>query len=101
MPRPTFVLVVEDGSRLEALRRDLSRRYEADYQVIAVASAPAALGTLRDLAGSGVVVALVLADERMAVRRPCRRQLRTFTPSAAMYKYAAGLTVRLGHNGDC
>jgi CheY-like chemotaxis protein len=66
MPRPTFVLVVEDGSRLEALRRDLSRRYEADYQVIAVASAAAALGTLRDLGGSGVVVALVFADERMA-----------------------------------
>jgi thioredoxin reductase (NADPH) len=66
MRRPTFVLVVEDGSRLEALRRDLSRRYEADYQVIAVASAAAALGTLRDLAGSGVEVALVFADERMA-----------------------------------
>jgi thioredoxin reductase (NADPH) len=66
MARPTFVLVVEDGSRLEALRRDLSRRYEADYQVIAVASAAAALGTLRDLADSGVEVALVFADERMA-----------------------------------
>jgi len=66
MPRPAFVLVVEDGSRLEALRRDLSRRYEADYQVIAVAAAAAALGTLRDLAGSGVEVALVFADERMA-----------------------------------
>jgi thioredoxin reductase (NADPH) len=66
MRRPTFVLVVEDGSRLEALRQDLSRRYEADYQVIAVASAAAALGTLRDLAGSGVEVALVFADERMA-----------------------------------
>jgi hypothetical protein len=26
----------------------------------------------------------------MAVRRPCRRQLRTFTSSAAMYKYTAG-----------
>jgi thioredoxin reductase len=66
MARPTFVLVVENGSRLEALRRDLSRRYEADYQVIAVASAAAALGTLRDLADSGVEVALVFADERMA-----------------------------------
>ena len=37
-----------------------------NYQVIAVASAAAALGTLRDLAGSGVEVALVFADERMA-----------------------------------
>ena len=64
--RPAFVLVAEDGSRLEALRRDLSRRYEADYQVIAVASAAAALGALRDLAGSGAEVALVFADERLA-----------------------------------
>jgi thioredoxin reductase (NADPH) len=66
MSRPAFVLVAEDGSRLEALRRDLSRRYGADYQVIAVASAAAALSALRDLAGSGLEVALVFADERMA-----------------------------------
>ena len=66
MSRPAFVLVAEDGSRLEALRRDLSRRYEADYQVIAVASAAAALSTLRNLPDSGMEVALVFADERMA-----------------------------------
>ena len=66
MTRPAIVLVAEDGSRLEALRRDLSRRYEADYQVIAVASAAAALGVLRELAGSGAEVALVFADERLA-----------------------------------
>ena len=66
MSRPAFVLVAEDGSRLEALRRDLSQRYEADYQVIAVASAAAALSTLRNLADSGMEVALVFADERMA-----------------------------------
>ena len=66
MSRPAFVLVAEDGSRLEALRRDLSRRYEADYQVIAVASAAAALDALRDLAGSGAEVALVFADEQLA-----------------------------------
>jgi len=66
LPRAVFVLVAEDGSRLEALRRDLSRRYGADYQVIAVASAAAGLGTLRDLSGSGTEVALVFADERLA-----------------------------------
>jgi hypothetical protein len=37
MRRPVFLLVSEDGPRLEALTTDLKRRYDADYQVIGVA----------------------------------------------------------------
>ena len=36
MPRPIFMLVADDEPRREALHRDLSRRYEADYEVISV-----------------------------------------------------------------
>jgi thioredoxin reductase (NADPH) len=66
MQRPIFMLVAGDGPRLEALSRDLRRRYEADYRVVGVASAGAALAMLGDLAGSGVEVALVIADEHLA-----------------------------------
>ena len=65
MPRPIFFVVAEDGDRLEALTRDLSRRYEADYQVVGGASAGAALAMLADLAASGAEVALLVADERL------------------------------------
>ena len=66
MQRPVFVVVADDGARLEALRCDLSRRYEADYQVVGAASAGAALTVLADLAGSSAEVALLIADEHLA-----------------------------------
>jgi thioredoxin reductase (NADPH) len=66
MERPIFMLVSGDGPRREALRRDLSRRYEADYRVASVASAGAALTELADLAGSGGEVALLVVDEHLA-----------------------------------
>jgi thioredoxin reductase (NADPH) len=45
MQRPVFMLVSGDARRLDALRHDLSRRYEADYQVC-VASSAAAVGKI-------------------------------------------------------
>jgi thioredoxin reductase (NADPH) len=63
MPRPVFCLVSEDGLRLEALTGDLSKRYGADYRVVGVASADAALTMLQDLADSGTEAALLVADE--------------------------------------
>jgi hypothetical protein len=39
MQRPIFLLVCDDAPRLEALRHDLSRRYEADYEVTTAVSA--------------------------------------------------------------
>ena len=46
------MLVDDDGPRREALRSDLSRRYEADYEVVGVASAGSALAMLSELACS-------------------------------------------------
>ena len=66
MQRPIFLLVAEDAPCLEALSRDLNRRYEADYRVVSVASADTALAMLADLADSGAEVALLIADERLA-----------------------------------
>jgi thioredoxin reductase (NADPH) len=65
MQRPIFLLVAGDESRLDALRRDLSRRYEADYEVVSVASAGAALALLANFAASGAEVALLIADEHL------------------------------------
>jgi thioredoxin reductase (NADPH) len=66
MQRPIFLLVSGDGTCLEALHRDLSRRYQADYQVLGADSAAAGLTMLAVHAGSGGEVALVIADEHLA-----------------------------------
>jgi thioredoxin reductase (NADPH) len=66
MQRPIFLLVSGDGLRLDALRDDLSRRYQADYQVSVAGSAAAALTMLAVQAGSGAEVALVIADQHLA-----------------------------------
>jgi len=66
MQRPIFMLVSGDARRLDALRRDLSRRYETDYQVCVASSAAAALTMLAVLAGAHAEVALVIADEHLA-----------------------------------
>ena len=65
VPRPVFFVVAEDGLRLEALTRDLQRRYDADYDVVGAASAATALTMLKDLANTGAEVALLIADERL------------------------------------
>ena len=64
MQRPIFMLVSDDEPRLEALRYDLSRRYQADYQVSVASSAASALVTLAVLAGAGAEVALIIVDEQ-------------------------------------
>jgi thioredoxin reductase (NADPH) len=64
--RPIFLLVSGDGPRLDALRHDLSRRYQADYQVSVASSAAAALTMLAVLAGAAAEVALIIADEHLA-----------------------------------
>jgi thioredoxin reductase (NADPH) len=68
MPRPIFFLVAEDSGPLEALARDLRRRYDTDYRVITATSAGAALAMLRELAAAGSEVALIIAAERMTAR---------------------------------
>ena len=65
MQRPIFMLVSDDEPRLEALRYDLNRRYQADYQVSVASSAASALVTLAVLAGAGAEVALIIVDEHL------------------------------------
>ena len=65
MPRPVFFVVAEDGPRLEALTRDLQRRYDADYDVVGAATAASALTMVKNLATAGAEVALLIADERL------------------------------------
>ena len=65
MQRPIFLLAADDQARLDGLSRDLTRRYDADYLVVGVASADEALATLTDLARSGPEVALVIADQHL------------------------------------
>jgi thioredoxin reductase (NADPH) len=65
VPRPVFFVVAEDKRRLEALTRDLQRRYDADYDVVGAATAATALTVLKDLANAGADVALLIADERL------------------------------------
>ena len=66
MQRPIFMLVSGNGPRLDALRHDLSRRYEADYQVCVGSSAASALTMLAVQAAARAEVALVIADEHLA-----------------------------------
>ena len=66
MQRPIFLLVSGDEPRLGELRHDLSRRYQADYQVSVGSSAASALTMLAVLAGAGAEVALIIADEHLA-----------------------------------
>ena len=66
MRRPIFMLVSDDELRLEALRCDLSRRYQADYQVCVASAAAAGLTMMAVLAGAGAEVALIIADEHLA-----------------------------------
>jgi thioredoxin reductase (NADPH) len=65
MPRPILFLVAEDRNRLETLATDLSRRYDADYQIAALASAGTALTVLAELHSTGGEIALLIADERL------------------------------------
>jgi hypothetical protein len=66
MERPVFLLVSGEESRRDGLRRDLRRRFGADYRVVAADSATSAGGLLAELAAAGVEVALIIADEHLA-----------------------------------
>ena len=65
MDRPVIVLLDDEESTRESLRRELESRYGTDYRVVACASPEACLTTLADLRSSGVHVPLVLADQWM------------------------------------
>src|SRR5262249_21494236 len=56
----------DDRPRREGLRRDLARRYEADYEITGAASGADALDRLAGIAAAGGEVALLIADEHLA-----------------------------------
>src|SRR5215472_11455350 len=66
MPRPVMLAIDDDVGVTRALTDDLSRRFGEDFRVIGEPSASAGLAILRDLAGSGDPVALLIADHDMA-----------------------------------
>lgn len=65
-PRPPAILVVEDEPRMLArAARLLERRFGADYQIVAEASAQAGLDRLRELRAADIDVAVILADQSL------------------------------------
>ena len=58
-------MIDDDAGVMQALRDDLSRRFGEDFRVLGETSAAACLATLRELAGSGDPVALLIVDHDM------------------------------------
>jgi thioredoxin reductase (NADPH) len=65
MPKPTLLAVDDEPLVLSAIERDLRAHYGKDYRILSAGSGEVALDTLRQLAGRGEPVALLLVDQRM------------------------------------
>jgi thioredoxin reductase (NADPH) len=65
MSRPVLLAVDDDPAALGVLRRELGKRYGADYRVICHGDAEAGLRDLQQVQADGGQVALVLADQWM------------------------------------
>ena len=65
MAKPVILAVDDDIAVLNAVDRDLRRRYARDYRILKANSGEVALETLRRLAGDNEPVALLLVDQRM------------------------------------
>jgi thioredoxin reductase (NADPH) len=65
MTKPVLLTVDDEPEVLQAVSRDLRRRYGEHYGVLRAGSGAAALETLEELAERGAPVALLLCDHRM------------------------------------
>ncbi len=65
MAKPTILTVDDEQEVLNAVTRDLHRRYSKDYRIIKTGSGKEALETLRELKAREEPVALLLVDQRM------------------------------------
>ena len=65
MPAPAIVTVDDEREVLNAVERDLRRKYGKDYRVLGTGSGSEALDLLKQLKTRGDSVALMLADQRM------------------------------------
>jgi thioredoxin reductase (NADPH) len=63
--KPVILTVDDDVAVLNAVERDLRRRYARDYRILKAASGEVALESLRRLADEDEPVALLLIDQRM------------------------------------
>ena len=65
MFRPVIFAVDDNSEDLERVKRELRKRYEADYRVVCERSAETGLETLRELKVAGEDVAVVVAAHQM------------------------------------
>jgi thioredoxin reductase (NADPH) len=65
MVKPVIVTVDDDPAVLNAVERDLRRRYAADYRIVKADSGPTALQAARELKARNHPIALFVVDERM------------------------------------
>ena len=64
--RPVILVVDDDEDALRRVERELSRRYGADYRIVAMRDSQDALAHLRALHQESEEVALILADQWMS-----------------------------------
>jgi thioredoxin reductase (NADPH) len=65
MAKPTIVTVDDEPQVLNAIERDLRRKFQADFRVLKAGSGAAGLELLQKLKQRNDTVALLLADQRM------------------------------------
>jgi thioredoxin reductase (NADPH) len=65
MDQPIILLVAHERTVLEALYRDLSIRFSADYRILCEQGAVDGLSRLKSLDSDSASVALLIADQRM------------------------------------
>ena len=65
MAKPVILTLDDDPMVLNAVERDLRKKYGQDYRLMKVNSGSAALGALKELQKRNETVALFLADQRM------------------------------------
>jgi thioredoxin reductase (NADPH) len=63
--KPAILTVDDDTAVLNAVERDLRKRYGGEYRIVKVNSGASALDTVRELRARNHPVALFLVDERM------------------------------------
>src|SRR5512145_3207609 len=65
MAKPVILVVDDEPQVLNAVERDLRRRFGSDFRVIKTSSGKEALETVQELKRRSAQVALFLADQRM------------------------------------
>lgn len=65
MNKPVMLVVDDDAQVRAAVRRDLRKRYESEYSVIAAASGEDGLSATRELKARGAELAILMSDQRM------------------------------------